>query len=73
LTAATLLSEMTTAIEDAFWNAFRIMDEGVLLFEHMAQHAKDFGEPDDARVYEQKAKEAQIRANAIREVVFKQG
>lgn len=67
---ATLLAEMTECIEDSFWGAIRAVEESVLLLGHMAQHARAINDPSSAQLFEQKAADAQKRADQVRAVVM---
>jgi two-component system chemotaxis response regulator CheB len=69
---ATLLSEVTTSIEDSFWIAIRAIDEAIMLFKHMAKHALEMGDAKSAQLFEHKAAEAQSRSDAIRAVTLQQ-
>jgi len=72
-----LLASVTEAVEASLWGALRAVEESVLLLREAAGHARDAR--DGARAgerivdprFEQKAREAQARAELIRQAVLK--
>jgi two-component system chemotaxis response regulator CheB len=66
-TAASLLAELTEAVEDALWNAVRTVQESALLLRHLARLAEDTAV---AEAYEAKAKESEARAEQVRRAVM---
>lgn len=70
LSADTLLSAITGKIEDSLYNAIRGIDESILLLNHIGDHMAELNAPKLAAMYFQKSKEAQLRAEIIRNAVL---
>jgi two-component system, chemotaxis family, protein-glutamate methylesterase/glutaminase len=66
----TLLSEFDEQTEHTLWNAIRSLEETVLLMRRMASQLREHQHTTDAAAVEQKAKEAEERANRLREIVL---
>jgi two-component system, chemotaxis family, protein-glutamate methylesterase/glutaminase len=64
-TANALLSGVTDSVEASLWNALRVMEEAVMLLEHMAQHFDETGRKDDARLFMAKAEQTRQRARLV--------
>jgi two-component system chemotaxis response regulator CheB len=69
----TLLSEFNQKTEEILWNALRSIEETVLLLKRMASHLSQHRHNEAADALLQEAKDAQARADRIRDVVFQQG
>lgn len=69
--ADSLLATITEKIEDSLWSAIRGVEESMMLLNHMGDHFAEINSPRVAALYFQKAIEAQERANAVRQVVFR--
>ena len=70
-TAQSLLAEQTDALEDAFWAAFRALEESADLAQRMADRAKARGHQHSVEHFEERAKTAKDRAELIRTVLLK--
>lgn len=68
---ASLLSELTEKIEDSFWDTIRRIEESVMLLSNSAKYFLEKNDPERAQHYERKARDAQHRANLVREVLQK--
>ena len=67
--ANTLLSAITETVEDSLWAAVRSIQECVFLLNHMGDHFAEVNQPKLAATYFQKAKEAERRANIVRQTI----
>jgi two-component system chemotaxis response regulator CheB len=65
-----LLAEYTERTEETLWNAVRSMEETVLLLRRMAAQVAEHGHAQAAAALEQKAREAQQRADLVRQAVM---
>lgn len=67
-----LLSAVTTSMEDTLWGAVRAMEEGILLLEHVGRHARE-NTPGGAgaEAFEQKARVAAEVAEMVREAAMR--
>lgn len=62
-----LLAAVTTSMEDTLWGAVRAMEEGILLLEHVARHARETGAGGEgAEAFERRAQEAARVAEMVR-------
>ena len=68
-----LLAEINENVEDSLWNAIRAIEESVLLMNHMAEHPSEGDGGDTAGHFARKAREAQRRADSVRQAVMGQG
>jgi two-component system chemotaxis response regulator CheB len=68
--ADSLLATITENIEDSLYNAIRGVEESVMLLNHIGDHFADMNQPKLAAVYFRKAKEAERRAQLIRQSVL---
>ena len=68
--AESLMAEMNTAVEDALWNAFRSIQEGILLMRHFAAHAGKAHDERTAQRLSTLTEKAQRRADLIRRAVL---
>ncbi|MBV9489368.1 MAG: chemotaxis protein CheB [Verrucomicrobia bacterium] len=66
----TLLAEFTERTEETLWNAIRSLEESALLMQRMAAHLADHQHTQAAEALQQKAGEAQQRADLVRQVVM---
>lgn len=69
----TLLAEVNEAVEASLWSALRILDEKILLLRHMAQQLYSPQHTDLIARLTAKADEVEERAQAVRQVVMRQG
>ena len=65
-----LLVGITEGIGETLWSAIRAMEEGVLLMRHMADHLSEAEDKETARLFREKAEEAQRRADLVRHAVM---
>ena len=68
--ADSLLVAVTEGIEENLWNAVRNIKESITLLNHMGDHFAEMNDPKLAAMYFKKAKEAEKRADLVRQVVF---
>jgi two-component system, chemotaxis family, protein-glutamate methylesterase/glutaminase len=66
----TLLASITEKIEDSLWSAIRGVEESMMLLNHMGDHFAEANHPRLAALYFQKARDAEARAEKVREVVI---
>lgn len=69
-TLSSLLSEVTSFVEDNVWNAVRALNESVLLLRHMARHLRDHGHSGEAEAFEARATEEEKRAKVLATLVM---
>jgi two-component system, chemotaxis family, protein-glutamate methylesterase/glutaminase len=68
-TAKSMLAALGETTEDTIWSAVRVLQEGALLLEHFAQHARDAGQKDEAKALEQEAQSKLQQAEQIRKSI----
>ncbi len=68
--ADSLLTSITENIEDTLWSAIRGVEESILLLNNLGDHYADKNQPKLAAMYFKKAKEAEARAELVRQAVF---
>jgi two-component system, chemotaxis family, protein-glutamate methylesterase/glutaminase len=68
--ADSLLVAVTENIEENLWNAIRNIQESIMLLNHMGDHFAEVNEPKVAAMYFKKAKDAEKRAELVRQAVF---
>lgn len=61
-----LLSEVTSHVEDSLWSATRAIEEGILLMRHAARHLLEHGDRAGAELFANKAKRTEARAELLR-------
>ena len=61
-----LAAALFQGTEDAMWAAVRALDEGGMLLEQLARHLQEHHDGHDAAILEERAREAQRRADRIR-------
>ena len=66
----TLLTAVTEATENQLWDAVRGMDETIMMLNNIGDHFAEHNQPQLAGKYFLKAKEAEDRADKIRDVLF---
>jgi two-component system chemotaxis response regulator CheB len=66
---SSLLAEVTESLENSLWSALRLMDEKVLLLQHLAQHARDQQDYKVAELAERKAHDAVQSTQLMRELL----
>lgn len=62
-----LLTTGVAAVEEALWSSVRSMEERVMLLRHIAAHAREQGDDEAARSYEEQASVANARAEQVRQ------
>jgi two-component system chemotaxis response regulator CheB len=67
--ADSLLAAVTENIEEGLYNAMRGIEESVMLLNHVGDHFAEVNQPKLAALYFQKAKEAESRAQSVRQIV----
>jgi two-component system, chemotaxis family, protein-glutamate methylesterase/glutaminase len=65
-----LLAELTTSIDDTLWTTIRAVEESVRLLQQFARQAKDQGDGLMAERLQHKAREAQQRADLVRQAAL---
>jgi two-component system chemotaxis response regulator CheB len=70
--AASLLAALSEGIEDQLWSAVRVIEESVLLLNHLGDHLADYNQSKQAAQYYQKANEARARGEQVRQAVLAQ-
>jgi two-component system, chemotaxis family, protein-glutamate methylesterase/glutaminase len=66
---SSLLAEVTESLENSLWSVLRLMDEKVLLLQHLAQHARDQQDYKVAELAEHKAHDAVQSTQLMRELL----
>ncbi|MBD1921364.1 chemotaxis protein CheB [Microcoleus sp. FACHB-831] len=69
--ADTLLAEQSEALETALWNAFRALEERATLSHRLLKRARDRQQILSAARYEDQAKDAELNAAIIRDLLMK--
>jgi two-component system chemotaxis response regulator CheB len=65
-----LLASITEKIEDSLYSAIRGMDESIILLNHLGDHYAEVNQPALAAIYFQKANEAAMKSNNVRNAVL---
>ena len=65
-TAQSLLATLNEATEDTIWSGVRSLQEGAMLLQHLAQHARDVGQADEASRFDREAQDKLEQADQIR-------
>jgi two-component system, chemotaxis family, protein-glutamate methylesterase/glutaminase len=68
--ADSLLSAVTENIEESMWSAIRSIRESVIFLNHMGDHFAEENDPKLAALYFRKAKEAERRADVLKQTVM---
>ncbi|HEY0074222.1 MAG TPA: chemotaxis protein CheB [Abditibacteriaceae bacterium] len=68
--ADSLLAAVTENIEEGLYSAMRGIEESVMLLNHVGDHFAEVNQPKMAALYFQKAKEAETRAQFVRQAVL---
>jgi two-component system chemotaxis response regulator CheB len=68
-TAQSLLAALNETTEDTIWSAVRTLQEGAMLLGHLAQHARDAGQVDEAIRLDREARQKLERAQLIRKTL----
>ncbi|WP_128546254.1 chemotaxis protein CheB [Larkinella soli] len=68
--ADSLLVAMTQKVEDTRFTALRVVEESVLLMNHLGDHVAEANRPKRAGMYFKKAQEALQRAGLVRQAVM---
>ena len=72
-TAISLLGELRASVEASLWNAARVLDEDVMLLEHLAKHHEEAGQTEQAHAYREEAREARERGRRVRQDALRTG
>ena len=65
-TAQSLLATLNHTTEDTIWSTVRALQEGAMLLGHLAQHARDAGQADEANSLDREAEEKLEQAELVR-------
>jgi two-component system, chemotaxis family, protein-glutamate methylesterase/glutaminase len=65
-----LLTSITENIEDTLWSAIRGVEESIILLNNVGDHFAEKNQPKLAAMYFKKAREAENRANMVRQAVM---
>lgn len=68
--ADSLLTSITENVEDTLWSAIRGVEESIILLNDLGDHYAEHNQPKLAAMCFQKAQEAEIRAEIVRQTVF---
>ncbi len=68
--ADSLLATITENIEETLWSAIRGVEESMMLLNNLGDHYAEKNQPKLAAMYFKKAKEAESRAQLVRQAVF---
>lgn len=68
-TANSLLTALNDVTEDIIWSAVRALQEGAMLLEHLARHARDAGQADEADALDIEAGSKLQQAETIRDCI----
>src|SRR5215475_540343 len=71
-TAQSLLSTLNETTEDTIWSAVRALQEGAMLLEHLAQHARDAGQVNEANSLDREAQDKLEQAELVRKTLAPQ-
>lgn len=69
-TAASLLSEVRESVEATLWSAVRVLDEDVMLLEHLGKHYEAADQPAQAARLRAEAAEARERTRGLRTFIL---
>jgi two-component system chemotaxis response regulator CheB len=70
-TANTLLAGITKSVEESLWQSMRVLEEGTMLLDSLAEHFTAANQNEAAEVFRAKSKENAHRARIIHDSVFK--
>jgi two-component system chemotaxis response regulator CheB len=65
-----LLAEVTQSIDETLWDGIRTIEASEMLMTHIAQHLEQVNDHQTAALLLQKAKEANLRADLVRQAVL---
>jgi two-component system chemotaxis response regulator CheB len=65
-TAQSLLASLNESTEDTIWSAVRTLQEGAMLLHHLAQHARDADQEDEAKKLDREAQQKLEQALLLR-------
>jgi two-component system, chemotaxis family, protein-glutamate methylesterase/glutaminase len=71
-TAESLLATLNESTEDTIWSAIRALQEGAMLLQHLAQHARDAGQEHEAYDLDRQAEDKLEQAEWVRKTVVRQ-
>src|SRR5215475_8127621 len=71
-TAQSLLATLNHTTEDTIWSTVRALQEGAMLLGHLAQHARDAGQADEANSLDREAEEKLEQAELVRKTLAPQ-
>lgn len=72
-TAETLLSEVRESVEATLWTAVRVLDEQVMLLEHLGRHLADVEQEEQADLFREEARQTREWSQAVRQVTLRVG
>jgi len=67
--AQSMLATLNETTEDTIWSAVRALQEGAMLLEHLAQHARDAGQVNEANSLDREAQDKLERAELVRKTL----
>jgi hypothetical protein len=67
-----LLAGVTLQVEEKMWEAMQGLEATDMLLRQIAEHYRSIGNKEEAKLFEQKAKEIAKRARVIHDSVFTQ-
>jgi two-component system, chemotaxis family, protein-glutamate methylesterase/glutaminase len=67
---SSLLAGITEAVGTSLWEVTRALEESVMLLDHMARHAGESGQPEDAEKFRKKARETEQRARTLQDLTI---
>jgi len=68
-TAESLLENLNQTTEDTIWSAVRALQEGAMLLQHFAQHARDAGQESEAASLDHEAEQKLVQAEFVRKTI----
>ncbi|MFC4637548.1 chemotaxis protein CheB [Deinococcus hohokamensis] len=69
-TAAALLSELRESVEATLWSAVRVMDENVMLLEHLGKHFGEAGDVEQQQTFAREVSDMRSRSRSVRELAL---
>jgi two-component system chemotaxis response regulator CheB len=68
-TAQSLLASLNETTEDTIWSTVRALQEGAMLLQHLAQHARDAGQDREAANLDREAEQKLEQAELVRKSI----
>ncbi len=69
--SASLIEALRVSVEASLWEAVRVLEEDVMLLQHLAKHHDEAGQPGEAAAYRAEEHEAKARTRLIRDVALR--